>query len=184
MKIARVFSGLTLILVLPNPSSSFAEGRCPPGQYPIGSSQGLLGCAPIPGAQQSQQGQGENDAPLLPPQPTGRWYSRFGALVQSKSTSVVGLSADKESAEEALADARMMCGSEGARDCETVFTYSNQCTAWLVPSVEGGGNLTGVSAGKTIREAEKNARKLCKDVTGKKCKTFYSACSKPVFEKF
>ncbi len=173
-----------LLALLCSATVARAEGRCPPGQYPIGSSQGVLGCAPIPGAQQSQQGQGENDARIMPPRATGRWYSRFGALVQSKSTFVVGLSADKESAEDALADARMMCGSEGARDCETVFTYSNQCAAWLVPSVEGGGNLTGISAGKSIREAEKNARKLCKDTTGKKCKTFYSACSKPVFEKF
>lgn len=184
MKLVRLFSGLCLILVSASPVSSFAEGRCPPGQYPIGSSQGVLGCAPIPGAQQSQQGQGEDDAPLMPPQPTGRWYSRFGALVQSKSTSVVGLAADKESAEDALEDARMMCGSEGARDCETVFTYSNQCTAWLVPSAESAGSLTGISAGKSIREAEKNARRLCKDATGKKCKVFYSACSLPKFEKF
>jgi len=91
-----------LLALLCSATVARAEGRCPPGQYPIGSSQGVLGCAPIPGAQQSQQGQGENDVPIMPPRATGRWYSRFGALVQSKSTFVVGLSADKESAEEAL----------------------------------------------------------------------------------
>ncbi|TGS15267.1 DUF4189 domain-containing protein, partial [Mesorhizobium sp. M1C.F.Ca.ET.187.01.1.1] len=30
------------------PQTASAEGRCPPGQYPIGG-QGVGGCAPIPG---------------------------------------------------------------------------------------------------------------------------------------
>jgi len=161
-----------------------AEGRCPPGQYPIGSSQGVLGCAPIPGAQEAQMQQPGSDAPVLPPQPTGRWHSRFGAIAQSMTVSTAGLAADKPSKDEAIAEALTMCAADGARDCELLLTYSNQCAAWLVPGSQGGGNMTGLSAGKTIREAEKAARNFCKDTSGKKCKTFYSACSKPVFEKY
>ena len=51
------------------PVAAMAEGRCPPGQYPIGG-QGVGGCAPIPGAGQSGDGVA----------PTGRWETRWGAI--------------------------------------------------------------------------------------------------------
>ncbi len=154
-------------------------GSCPPGSYPVGG-KGASGCAPIPGA-----GQGEDsDLPPMPPRQTGRWHSRYGAIAQSKSTALAGASAGRESAEEALAEALEKCSAEGAKDCEALLTYSNQCAAWVVPKVEGPGYRWGVAAGKTIRQAKKNAEGRCKDPKGGKCEVFYSACSEPFFEKF
>jgi len=120
----------------------------------------------------------------MPPQAKGRWYERYGVIVQSKSTSVVGVAAGNETPQGALAEAQQMCGSDGAKDCEVVITYENQCIAWLVPGADGGGSRFGYAVGATAKEAEKNARKICVDATGKKCKTFYAACSLPKFEKF
>lgn len=159
---------------------AFAEGgSCPPGSYSVGG-KGVSGCAPSPGT-----GQGEDsDLPPMPPRQTGRWHSRFGAIAQSKSTGLGGASAGRESAEEALAEALERCGVEGAKDCEISFTYSNQCVAWVIPKVEGSGSLPRLSVGKTIRQAEKSAEGLCKGPKGSKCEVFYSACSKPFFEKF
>lgn len=77
-----------------------------------------------------------------------------------------------------------MCASEGAKDCGVVITYNNQCVALLMPSAGGEGSRSGFAVGKTIKDAQKNAAKYCNDVSGSKCKTFYSACSLPTFEKF
>jgi len=161
-------------------AASAEGGSCPPGSYPVGG-KGASGCAPIPGG----GGQGaNNDLPPMPPRQTGRWHSRYGAIAQSKSTAVAGSSAGRESAEEALTEALEQCGIEGARDCEILLTYSNQCAAWVIPKVEGSGSRTGIAAGKTIRQAKKNAEGLCKDPKGGKCEVFHSACSNPFFEKF
>lgn len=40
---------LVLLMLAATSCSVWAEGRCPPGQFPVGG-QGMLGCAPIPGA--------------------------------------------------------------------------------------------------------------------------------------
>ena len=154
-------------------------GSCPPGSYPIGG-RGASGCAAIPGSGPG----GQDDIPPMPPRANGRWYDRYGAIVQSSSTAVVGLAAGNETPQGAMAEAKKMCGSNGAADCEVVLTYSNTCAAWLVPGAEGGANTSGIAAGKTIKEAERNARQFCNDAAGRKCKTFYSACSLPKFEKF
>lgn len=120
----------------------------------------------------------------MPAQTKGRWYERYGAIMQSESTTVVGVAADNETPQGALAEAASMCGAEGAKDCKVVMTYYNQCVAWLLPSADVEGNMSGYAKGKTIKDAQKNAAKFCKDTTGKKCKVFYSACSLPKFEKF
>lgn len=61
---------LAIAMALLVPAAAMAEGRCPPGQYPIGG-QGMAGCAPLPGA-----GDGENSGPT----PTGRWIKTWGAI--------------------------------------------------------------------------------------------------------
>lgn len=64
-------------------AQSLAEGRCPPGQYPIGG-QGVRGCAPMPGG-----GAGSNG---VSPRPTGRWETRWGALLKTRPPVLVHLS--------------------------------------------------------------------------------------------
>ncbi len=180
MRILSLLCTLGLLTMAAYSGNAIAEGgSCPPGSYPIGG-RGASGCAAIPGAGQG----GQEDAPAMPPRAKGRWYDRYGVIMQSKSTAVVGLAAGNETPQGALAEAAKMCGSEGAKDCEVLINYKNQCIAWLVPSAEGGGNRNGYAVGKTVREAEKNAREFCIDVSGKSCKTIYSACSQPKFEKF
>lgn len=67
MKIEKV---ILLVLLLAFSASAYAEGRCPPGQYPIGG-HGVGGCAPIPGA---------GDGSLKTPQPAGKWIKTWGAI--------------------------------------------------------------------------------------------------------
>lgn len=64
LRSGRVILGLLLAAVFQ--SAAFAEGGCPPGQYPIGG-QGVQGCAPIPGA---------GDGSLKTPQPGGSGSKR------------------------------------------------------------------------------------------------------------
>lgn len=46
----RMNNFLLLILLTLAPLVTYGEGRCPPGQYPVGG-QGAGGCAPIPASQ-------------------------------------------------------------------------------------------------------------------------------------
>lgn len=60
-----------LLLCLFVTGEARAEGRCPPGQYPIGG-QGVGGCAPIPGSGTG----GVQSGPIA----TGRWIKTWGAI--------------------------------------------------------------------------------------------------------
>ncbi|MFG6087062.1 MULTISPECIES: DUF4189 domain-containing protein [Stenotrophomonas] len=166
---------------LSSAESVFAEGRCPPGQYPVGSANGVLGCAPIPGAAGTP---GDPSAPALPPSPTGRWHSTWGAISHSEATSSVGVSTGLYSESDAKEEADRKCQAEGARDCAVILTYANQCAAWLVPQTKTSGSKSGVASGKTLSVAKNNAKQQCIDSGGKRCTVFYSDCTKPEFEKF
>lgn len=177
--------GLCLVVVvlgmigLTSAESAVAEGRCPPGQYPVGSANGVLGCAPIPGG-----ASGDPSAPALPPSPTGRWHSTWGAISHSEATSSVGVSTGLSSESDAREDADRKCQAEGARDCTVILTYANQCAVWLVPQTKTPGSKSGIASGKTLSVAKNNARQQCVDSGGKRCTVFYSNCTKPEFEKF
>lgn len=64
---------IALALCLALPCLAKAEGRCPPGQFPVGG-QGMEGCAPIPG--------GGGDSGPAAPVPTGEWEMRWGAIAE------------------------------------------------------------------------------------------------------
>lgn len=88
----------------------FAEGRCPPGQYPVGSESGVQGCAPIPGA----GGPGAAGAPVA----TGQWETRWGALAQDAAPAegrnlAIGVAASKVSRREAKSIAIAECQRMG-----------------------------------------------------------------------
>ena len=148
-----------------------AEGRCPPGSYPVGG-QGVGGCAPIAAG---------GTAPPSKPRPTGRWHKTWGAI-SSSSTGMVGVSVGRMSRAEALSEAQGYCASKGATDCDG-FAYENQCAALADPPARSG-VPSAVSTGPTEGAARSEAVKRCEAHGAGTCKAVYSDCSKPVFESY
>lgn len=104
--------------------SSFAEGRCPPGQYPIGDDR-APGCAPIPTA-----GGGAASSPV----PTGKWEERWGAIAEDVSANArevagaTGVSESRVSKQDAIAVAMEQYKKSGAKSVKSaLFTIIN---AW------------------------------------------------------
>ncbi|WP_312681412.1 DUF4189 domain-containing protein [Stenotrophomonas chelatiphaga] len=150
-----------------------AEGRCPPGQYPVGG-QGVGGCAPIPGRGNAQPAQQQ-----APPPPPVWLQTRYGAIAMSPSTSAAGVAAEQTSSEAAAAVAMKDCQREGARDCAVISRYSNQCIALLVPGAWPAGAKGGIGTGVTPELARQDAQKHCIDPAGSGCTASYEACSFP-----
>ncbi|EMR4108343.1 TPA: DUF4189 domain-containing protein [Stenotrophomonas maltophilia] len=162
----RVILGLLLAAVFQ--SAAFAEGGCPPGQYPIGG-QGVQGCAPIPGA---------GDGSLKTPQPGGKWIKTWGAISVSPE-GASGVSTGRRSKSDAEAEAVMQCRQSGGHACRTSFSYENQCVAAVVPSSGSGGTSFGGKA--TVDEAIQLATRLCIRDGGQGCHVVYTACSAPEY---
>lgn len=153
-------------------SSVHAEGSCPPGYYPIGG-QGVQGCAPIPGSQTSSV---ENA-----PRPSGRWADGWGAVASSASTHDVGFSSGMRSKRSAEQAAIQRCSVDGARDCNIIKTYKNQCFAWAVPVTDGPGMAAGLARAPGLKNVESLALSQCVDPLGERCEIFYSNCSDSIF---
>lgn len=147
-----------------------AEGRCPPGQYPIGDSR-APGCAPIPSG-------GSADTS---PRPTGRWHKTWGAFAISPGGSA-GASVGKRSKSEASTAAEAACANGGGRGCKVAFSFKNQCGAAVVPTSGEGGTSFGRAA--TSDRANEIAMQSCSAGGGVGCKNIYAACSEPEFEAF
>lgn len=118
------------------------------------------------------------------PEPAGQWHKTWGGIASSNATADAGVASgrpSKESAEQmALAD----CSRRGASDCRVIFTYRNQCVAWLVPNSQGGASRAGLASAKEPAEARKLAQQSCVDTDGKSCQVAYEDCTKPVYESF
>ncbi|WP_324615328.1 MULTISPECIES: DUF4189 domain-containing protein [Stenotrophomonas] len=158
--------------------SALAEGNCPPGFYPIGG-QGVQGCAPIPGASG-----GGTTAPVSSPQPSGEWITTWGAIATSKRTSDAGVSTGQRKKSGAEREALGKCSSAGAKDCQVVLAYFNQCAAWVVPSGQTGRGGSGIGRGPTLELAEQEAQKGCTNDEAGACKVFYTDCTKPIFRTY
>ena len=150
--------------------SAGAEGRCPPGQYPIGG-QGAGGCAPIPAGGEST---GE-------PRATGYWIKTWGGISMAPN-GASGTSAGKLSKSEAGKEALKKCNSTGAAGCRVSFTYKNQCVAAAIASA--GFNGTRFGTGATEPLANGVALDDCKSRGGQGCEVIYSECSDPVFKSY
>lgn len=156
-----------------------AEGRCPPGQYPIGD-QGVGGCAPIPGA-----GQSAGDST-----PTGRWEKRWGAIAyhatqDRQGTAAIGVAESKRTEAEARSVALEECRKLGGLECQVLLAYHNQCAALAGPTIEQlstrGGVLRAAGAGG-LEKAKANALRDCQSAEGgQTCILVYSACAVPEF---
>ncbi|MFV7456355.1 DUF4189 domain-containing protein [Stenotrophomonas maltophilia] len=149
-----------------------AEGRCPPGQYPIGG-QGVGGCAPIPG--------GEGTA-TSGPRATGKWIKTWGAISLAPS-GASGSSTGRVRKTEAVEEAQRKCAESGGVGCKVTITYKNQCVAAVVAS-SGTDGTTQFGTGATIESAKEFASRLCASKGGSDCAAVYAACSEPIFEKF
>ncbi|HEL3783342.1 TPA: DUF4189 domain-containing protein [Stenotrophomonas maltophilia] len=155
-------------------NSARAEGNCPPGFYPIGG-QGVQGCAPIPGASAGAS----VDAPAAP---AGEWMTRWGAIAESGSSTLVGTSMGQSSKLDAERQAITRCQAEGAKDCRVSISYYNQCVAYVVPSSgRGKGSITSAVDKST---AIALAKEKCTDAQGGACAVAYSECSLPEFQNF
>lgn len=150
---------------------AFAEGRCPPGQYPIGDSR-APGCAPIPVG---------GDSVDSAPRPTGRWIKTWGAIAMSNS-GASGVTVGKEKKRDAEKAAMSECVATGAKDCGLAFTYKHQCAAAATSS--SGAQGTNFGSGATIEIAKQVAKELCQSRGGSGCDVVYSACTEPKFEAF
>lgn len=159
------------LILLPN-GDSLAEGRCPPGQYPIGG-QGVGGCAPIGG--------GGGEAGPAAPKPTGYWIKTWGAISMAPS-GASGTVVGRHSKSEAGKDAVDQCKASGAQGCRVSFTYKNQCAAAAI----AGSGFTGTrfGSGATEEIAQKVAIDDCVKHGGQACEAVYSACTEPEFKKY
>lgn len=153
------------------PESVRAEGRCPPGQYPIGG-QGVGGCAPIPGGAAAADTE---------PKATGRWIKTWGAIALSPS-GASGASTGKKTKSLAAMEAEAVCAQGGARGCKVAFTYKNQCAVAVVPKSGTGGTL--FSSSPTIEESKARALKQCENGGGSDCQVIFENCAEPEFQKF
>lgn len=146
-----------------------AEGRCPPGQYPIGGA-GVGGCAPIPGS-----GGG-------PPvsRPAGKWHSKWGALA-SGTNGVGGSSSRKGSKRQAKREAIAFCQRNGGDGCEVAYTYKNSCVA-AVDRGPGFSNL--FVSRRSVDIAVRDAREWCSSLPRSECKVVHTDCSLPEFERY
>ncbi|WP_343238094.1 DUF4189 domain-containing protein [Stenotrophomonas rhizophila] len=171
--LAAISAGRCLVMVALGtfiPLSASAEGRCPPGQYPVGG-QGVGGCAPIPSS-----GGGDSGSPV----PTGRWIKTWGAIAVSSSGDA-GASKGKMSKAEASKDAIAQCSQWGAKDCKIELAYKNQCAA-VIQADKGKG--TKLNTGAEEKTAIERATLDCKKSGSETCKVIYSGCTDPYFEKY
>lgn len=166
------WGALWLLLMVGFCSNVLAEGRCPPGQYPIGDDR-APGCAPIPAG---------GDTAGSEPRPTGRWIKTWGAIAISGATGDSGAAMGKRSKGEAERAAIANCSNDGARDCKVSYTYKNQCVALVSPSSASESSTAG--RGPTKEKASEMAMKVCTDRGSAGCKLLYSECTDPIFEAF
>jgi len=168
-----------LLLCVASISPAAAEGRCPPGQYPIGD-QGVGGCAPIPGAGQS----GGNVAP------TGRWETRWGAIASdaghdTSKNAAIGVAESKITEAEARRVALQQCEKLGGTNCSVLLAYHNQCAALAGPNIaqlrSRGGVLNASGAGSLEKARELSIERCEAEKGGQSCILVYSACAVPAF---
>ena len=137
--------------------ASFAEGGCPPGQYPYETPQARQ-CVPIPNGPSSQ--------------PSAVWKSRWGAVAADGPKGILGVAngeSSKRSAEKkALADCK---GKGGA--CQIEIAYRDQCAVLV-----SGDKRYLLRSAESIEVASQVGLRDCnkEDVN---CKVHYSGCSYP-----
>jgi hypothetical protein len=178
-EVKRIFC---VILFLFISTEAFAEGGCPPGQYPVGG-QGVQGCAPIP----------QSGSAIPASRPTGKWETRWGAIARDFSPTpgarlAIGVAESQRTKKDASAVALAQCAEGGGNDCRVLLAYNNQCAALSGPVVSdlaAKGGITYAAGAPGIEEAKANSMRSCQGAAGgQRCTVVYSACSMAEFKSF
>jgi hypothetical protein len=114
--------------------------------------------------------------------PTGKWTSKWGAILVDSIVGDIGATDNELSESAAKRIARERCEKHGAKNCEVALIYANQCGVIAWPSVVDAKVIS--RAGTTIEVASEIALSECASISGAICKIVYSQCSMPVFDKF
>jgi hypothetical protein len=143
---------------------SFAEGGCPPGQYPQ-QGNGWRACVPAGGT--ANEVPGDN---FRGPTKVARWV----ALASDTPKGILGKGLDASSESDAISAAKADCSAHGGQDCQIIGVVKNQCVSMAV-----GKTQLATSEGLTQLTAEKLAIEKCQKAGSEGCATYYSACAKP-----
>jgi len=157
----------TLVAVTPG---VMAEGRCPPGHYPIGG-QGVEGCAPMGGSNYTSGSSGYL-------RPSGRWKLTWGGVAAAKN-GVVGLLGGARSRRLAEEGAMSVCREEGGEECNVVMSYKNACVAGAKSA--GGEVNDSYVTGPSVEVAASRALSRCNSIGGVDCETFLTGCTEPKY---
>jgi len=174
-----------VFLLCASSSAVWAEGRCPPGHYPVGD-QNVGGCAPIPGAGSS--------GTSISSTPTGTWETRWGAIVEDMDPDpnralATGYAVSQKSKRAAVALAKEQCEARGGAKCKLRIAYHNQCVALADPLPVNGripaGLTSSASGAPTLEQARALAIENClAGSKGASCGVSYSACSMSEFRRY
>lgn len=156
--IASFCLGIALFI----PAPSMAEGRCPPGYFPVGGGgAGWEGCAPMGG--DPDQGAGRT-------QP--QWETRWGAVAVTNGA--FGYSHSWPTEHQAIGEALSQCSRDaGGATCTLSLSYYDQCIA-LAWGQKGSNSVSAPDIGQAERLAVENCSKRTTS-----CKIYYSGCSYP-----
>ena len=165
---SEYFKSVIMISLVALASDALAEGRCPPGHYPIGG-QGVQGCASMGGSiSNSDSGGGLRAA--------GRWKLTWGGVAAAQN-GVVGLLGGARSRRLAEQGAISLCREQGGDKCNLVMTYKNVCVAGAksARSEVSDSYVTGPS----VEVAASRAISRCVTKGGVECETFLTGCTEP-----
>jgi hypothetical protein len=104
----------------------------------------------------------------------------WGAIYADSVVGDIGAANGEQSKNKAKRLAEERCTMHGAKECELLLVYSNQCGALAWPSLVGA-KVT-ADRGPSTYAANESALQKCARSGGGVCKIVYSECSKPVFE--
>jgi hypothetical protein len=123
---------------------------------PIGGGQAAgASCMPIGGAQQQTQ---------------GYWQNRYAAVaigIAQNGGGSFGASTDHTSKRRAEKAAKAQCSASGAKECEIMASYYNQCAV-----VAWGDTGSSTSTGPDIDEVTQRVLSRC-NATYKNCRIYY-----------
>lgn len=137
-------------------------GTCPSGYYPV-NSPGVMGCAPIPGYDGSDE-----------PEAAGpRWESRWGAVAAGGTGFGDAKGLPSRRAAEKLAMQKCRETAKEPSGCK-IYSFANTCAAlaWGVDAYSWQVN-------EDLNFATSEAMRQCGKMTTD-CQIFYSACMAPV----
>lgn len=170
MKSLRTLRALWVCSLLLCASQVAAEGRCPPGTFPVGPTH-VMQCAPIPTAHAADV---EDEGP--------RWVSQWGAIARDASgTGINGVSGKQHSKRAASREALDFCRRHGGKACKVEATYSNSCIVVATPYADGAmaGGIPVWQIGPDVEAISRSASERCELENQQTCAVAYSQCSWP-----